>query len=144
MEEEQEMKQLIYAVLCAAGLLAMTVLWDLLFGTKLTLLLLNVDFIIDYSRRRPSFLEETAYHIIIGIVIFYSLSIIYRKYHQLYKPTLIICLLLTCSLYYLLTLIAVRPFFFHTIIGVTGWLVTHIIYFIAINTLIKRNYTISQ
>ncbi len=138
------MKHLLKAVAAAVLLLLLTLIWDSLFGTTISRLLLNVDFIIDYTVRKPSFTEEAAYHIITGVIIYLLLLIIYKSHKYLYLPALIIVLVITCALYYVLTVLAVRPLFELTQAGAFGWLLTHVIYIVVVDRWIKHSSTKSQ
>ncbi|UTH14133.1 hypothetical protein [Macrococcus equipercicus] len=136
------MKHGLYSIGTAVFLLLLNVLWDALFHTQLTKLLLNVDFMIDYRERKPSFAEEAAYHMITGVIIYMLLLVIARKYERFYKPALIIILIFTCALYFILAALAVRPLSPLSVIGAAGWFLSHVCYFLVVARL--QSSTISQ
>ncbi|KAA1037619.1 hypothetical protein ERX35_009585 [Macrococcus equipercicus] len=136
------MKHGLYSIGTAVFLLLLNVLWDALFHTQLTKLLLNVDFMIDYRERKPSFAEEAAYHMITGVIIYMLLLVIARKYGRFYKAALIISLIFTCALYFILTALAVRPLSPLSVIGAAGWFLSHVCYFLVVARL--QSSTISQ
>lgn len=101
-------------------------LFDFLCGTHLQHLLLNVDFLIDYTKRTPSFAEEFFYHAI-------TTSIIYIVFLQFAKTKLYTLALIgftvfsSTALYFILLAQAVRPIA-TTPMDVIGWLIIHVIF----------------
>lgn len=111
---------LIFSIVIAA------VIWDKLFATELVHLLMNVDFLIDYTVRQPSFLEEFFYHCVTTCIIYgLFMQLVRTKLYTL--ALLIFTLFSSTALYFILQAQAVRPFHTGTL-DFVGWVVIHVIF----------------
>ncbi|CEA02453.1 hypothetical protein BN1050_01260 [Metalysinibacillus saudimassiliensis] len=100
--------------------------WDDFFNTPIARLLLNVDFLIDYTVRQPSLAEEFLYHAITTFII-YGLFIQLAR-TRLYIPALLIFTIFSSTvLYFILGEQAVRPITLTTE-AFAGWVVIHLIF----------------
>lgn len=133
----------ISALVISIILLITMVIMDILAqSTHLTLLLINIDFLIDPSK--TPLLLELAIHIFIGWLIYFIFLLIYHVFKSLYKISYFLLMLVFASLYPSLIIIAKRSFFHFSWSEYGLWMIAHIIFTIlmafAISYFSKKQY----
>lgn len=94
--------------------------------THLTLLLINIDFLVDPSKTPLAL--EIFIHIMIGISIYIIFLIIYRISKLIYKLSYLFLMITFILLYPLLIFIAQRSIFQFSWIEYGLWIIAHIIF----------------
>jgi hypothetical protein len=97
-------------------------------STHLTLLLINIDFLIDPSKM--PLLLELAIHIFIGWLIYFIFLLIYHVFKPLYKLSYVLLMIVFASLYPSLIAMAKRSFFHFNWTEYGLWMIAHIIFMI--------------
>lgn len=109
-------------------LITMTIMDGIVQSTHLTLLLINIDFLIDPSK--TPLLLELAIHIFIGWLIYFIFLLIYHVFKPLYKISYVLLMIVFASLYPSLVVMAKRSFFHFSWNEYGLWMIAHIIFMI--------------
>ena len=109
-------------------LITMAIMDVLVQSTHLTLLLINIDFLIDPSKM--PLLLELAIHIFIGWLIYFIFLLIYHVFKPLYKLSYVLLMIVFASLYPSLIAMAKRSFFHFNWTEYGLWMIAHIIFMI--------------
>lgn len=97
-------------------------------STHLTLLLINIDFLIDPSK--TPLILELAIHVFIGWLIYFIFLFIYHNFKPLYKVSYFLLIIIFASLYPVLIIMAKRSFFHFSWPEYGLWMIAHIIFMI--------------
>ncbi|MCJ1655492.1 hypothetical protein MT340_001750 [Staphylococcus sp. NRL 16/872] len=107
-------------------LMTMTVMDVLAQSTHLTLLLINIDFLVDPSK--TPLILELLIHVFIGFIIYIIFFAIYHISKPFYKISYFLLFIVFAALYPLLIVMAQRSFF-HFSWGEYGlWMMAHLIF----------------
>lgn len=109
-------------------LITMTIMDGIVQSTHLTLLLINIDFLIDPSK--TPLLLELAIHIFIGWLIYFIFLLIYHVFKPLYKLSYVLLMIVFASLYPSLIAMAKRSFFHFNWTEYGLWMIAHITFMI--------------
>ncbi|GGB08944.1 hypothetical protein ERX37_07105 [Macrococcus hajekii] len=119
------MRRLISAILTSVALYLILSLLDEVWHTQTVRLLLNVDFLFDHL----AFHWELLLHIIVGILLYYTLVYFYH-YTFYFNDVIMAVVAMFMLLYFLLSELAVTISLNATFLGFTIWMIGHLLYLV--------------